>query len=266
MKCGIIGLGKMGEAILKGLLPQVQEGEITLAGYEVSDQRRRELEGRYPLPLASSLQEVLKGTEVILIAVKPQQMDTLLTEMGDLVGGKLLLSIAAGIPSSFIQKRVSSHARIVRVMPNTPALVGEGALAYALGPNTGSNEREIVEKLLSPLGIVIEVAEDLMDAVTALSGSGPAYVFLFLQALSEAGVKVGLPRDLAHTLILQTVKGSLRLLEELKGHPALMMEMVTSPGGTTIAALHAMERAGIRGIIMDGVEAAAQRSKELAKE
>ena len=266
MKCGIIGLGKMGEAILKGLLPQVQRGEITLAGYEVSDHRKRELKGMYPLTLASSLQEVLKETEVILIAVKPQQMDGLLAEMGDLVGGKLLLSIAAGISSSFIQKRVSSNARIVRVMPNTPALVGEGALAYALGPNTGFKEREIVERLLSPLGIVIEVSEDLMDAVTALSGSGPAYVFLFFQALSDAGVKVGLPRDLARTLVLQTVKGSLQLLEELKGHPALMMEMVTSPGGTTIAALHAMERAGIRGIIMDGVEAAVQRSKELAKE
>jgi len=265
MKCSIIGLGKMGEAILKGLLPQVQKGEIALTGYEVSDQRKRELEGRYPLTLSSSLQEALEETEVILVAVKPQQIEGLLAEMGGLVEGRLLMSIAAGISSSFIQKRVSPNARIVRVMPNTPALVGEGALVCALGPNTGPKEREIVEKLLSPLGIVIEVAEGLMDAVTALSGSGPAYVFLFLQALSDAGVKVGLPRDLASALIIQTMKGSLRLLEELKGHPALMMEMVTSPGGTTIAALHAMERAGIRGIIMDGVEAAAKRSKELAK-
>ena len=265
MHCSLIGVGKMGEAILKGLLPSVKKGQITLTGYEISPERKREIEEKYRLPLAYTLEESITDAQVILIAVKPQQMKELLAQMGSKTSNRLLISIAAGIPSDFIQARVAPGTRIVRVMPNTPALIGEGALAYSLGPNTTEEDRETVRKLLTSLGTLVEVPEKLMDAVTALSGSGPAYVFLFLQALCDAGVKVGLPRDLAHTLALKTMTGSLKLIEELQEHPARMIEMVTSPGGTTIAALHTMERAGFKGIIMDSVEAAACRSQELAK-
>ncbi len=266
MKCSIIGVGKMGEAILRGLLSLAEEGGISLTGYEVSPQRRGEISKKYHVQLASSLEDAIEESDAVIVAVKPQQMEALLNNMGPLVGGRLLISVAAGITSAFIHARVSPEARIVRVMPNTPALVREGALAYALGPNAQEEDRRWVEALLSPLGKVVEVEEGLMDAVTALSGSGPAYVYLFMQSLSDAGVRVGLPRELANLLVFQTVKGSLKLMEETGSHPAQLMEMVTSPGGTTIAALHAMERAGIRGIVMDGVRAAESRARELAKE
>ncbi len=265
MKCCIIGVGKMGEALLKGLLSRAKKEEFFLTAYEISPQRRKEIEELYPVSMAKSLDEALEDTQVILLAVKPQQMGKLLEEMKDKTLGPLIVSVAAGIPISYIKDRVAKDARIVRVMPNTPALVGEGVLAYALGPGTTEEDRKLVEELLSPLGTVVEVPERLMDAVTALSGSGPAYVFLFLQALSDAGVRVGLPRDLANTLALKTMTGSLKLLEELQEHPAKMIEMVTSPGGTTIAALAVMERAGLRGIVMDAVAAAEARSRELGQ-
>ncbi len=265
MKCSIIGVGKMGEAILRGLLPQAKKGEIFITAYEASPRRKKEIEAKYQIPLAQSLEEALEDAQVILIAVKPQQMREVLEGIKDKTWNRLVISIAAGITTSFIQERVDPKTRIVRVMPNTPALVGEGALAYSLGPNTTPQDRQTVERLLAPLGTVVEVSEKLMDAVTALSGSGPAYVFLFLQALSDAGVRVGLPRDLAYTLALSTMKGSLKLIEELQGHPAQMIEMVTSPGGTTIAALAIMERAGFKGIVMDAVAAAHARSRELGQ-
>lgn len=265
MRCSLIGIGKMGEAILKGLLPSVKEGKISLTGYEISPERKIEIEEKYRFLLAPTLEDCIAESQVILVAVKPQQMGELLAQIGSNTSGKLLISVAAGIPGSIIQAQVAPGTRIVRVMPNTPALVGEGVLAYSLGPNTTQADRETVETLLAPLGAVIEVPEKLMDAVTALSGSGPAYVFLFLQALSDAGIGVGLPRDLAYILAIKTMTGSLKLIEELQEHPARMIEMVTSPGGTTIAALHTMERAGFRGIIMDAVKAAARRSEELGK-
>ena len=265
MRCSLVGVGKMGEAILKGLLPSVKEGKISISGYEIFSKRRREIESKYALSLASTLEEALEEARVIIVAVKPQQMEELLREMGDRTSGRLLISVAAGITSSFIQARVAPGTRIVRVMPNTPALIGEGVLAYTLGPNTTQKDRETVETLLSPLGTVVEVPERLMDAVTALSGSGPAYVFLFLQSLIDAGVRVGIPRDLASTLALKTMTGSLKLLEELHEHPAKMIEMVTSPGGTTIAALAVLEKAGFRGMIMEAVAAAEARSRELGQ-
>jgi len=266
MQCCLIGVGKMGEALLRGLLPRIKKGEIFFTGYEISSQRKKEVEAKYRISLAQTLEEALKEAQVILMAVKPHQMGELLERIKDKAPGRLMVSIAAGITISFIQARVGSEARIVRVMPNTPALVGEGVLAFTLGPNTTGEDRKSVEQLLAPLGTTVEVPEGLMDAVTALSGSGPAYVFLFLQALSDAGVKVGLPRELAHTLALKTMRGSLKLMEELQEHPAKMIEMVTSPGGTTIAALSVMERAGFRGIVMDAVAAAETRAKELGQE
>ncbi|RLD99404.1 MAG: pyrroline-5-carboxylate reductase, partial [Aquificota bacterium] len=149
MHCSLIGVGKMGEAILKGLLPSVKKGQITLTGYEISPERKREIEEKYRLPLASTLEESITDAQVILIAVKPQQMKELLAQMGSKTSSRLLISIAAGIPSDFIQARVAPGTRIVRVMPNTPALIGEGALAYSLGPNTTEEDRETVRKLLT---------------------------------------------------------------------------------------------------------------------
>ncbi len=265
MKCSLIGVGRMGEAILKGLLPLVEEGKISITGYEISSKRKEEIEKKFPISLASSLEEALDQAQVVILAVKPQHMDGLLREVGPSLGNRLLISVAAGITTSFLKERVAPDTRIVRVMPNTPALIGEGALAYTMGPNTTGEDRERVETLLSPLGTVVEVEERLMDAVTALSGSGPAYVFLFLQALIDGGVRVGLPRDLAFTLALKTMTGSLKLLEALQEHPVKMLEMVTSPGGTTMAALAVMEREGFKGIVMDAVAAAEARGKELGQ-
>lgn len=263
--CGVIGIGKMGEALFSGLSSLAAEEEIRLTGYEISPVRKREIEEKYGLLLAGSLGEMLEQCQVLILAVKPQQMEELLEEIGKDTGGKLIVSIAAGVSTKFIEEKVAPSTRVVRVMPNAPALIREGTLAYCLGPNASFDDGETVKSLLASLGMVVEVPEELMDAVTALSGSGPAYVFLFTQALIDAGVRVGLSRDLASDLVLQTMKGSVELVRRMKGSPAAMIEWVTSPGGTTIAALHSMERAGIKGIIMDGVKAAWERSRELEK-
>lgn len=265
VRCGIVGVGKMGEALLKGLLKLQSQGEIEILGYEVSRERREEIEERYRMKLEDSLITLLRRCDALFLAVKPQQMGDLLDEMGRWTDGKLLISIAAGISLDTLRRGASSQTKVVRVMPNTPALLGEGAIAYALGPGCGPKEKALVERLLSPLGMVVEVKEALMNAITALSGSGPAYVFLMVEALTDAGVRVGIPRDLSLKLTLKTLDGSLKLMNAVGKHAAEMIDMVTSPGGTTIVALHQMEKAGFKGIVMDAVKAAEERARELEK-
>ena len=259
MVVGILGFGKMGEAIAKGLLNK----GFKVVAYDISE-GRKSLAKEMGVEALKTPLSLVSSADVIFVAVKPQVFLDAVRPMGAVPDTKVVVSVMAGVSSETIKKAMGID-RVVRVMPNTPALVGEGALAVAFCGEFSQEEKERILTLLDPLGLVVEVQEVYMDAVTALSGSGPAYVFLFLEALEDAGVRVGLPRDVARLLALQTLKGSVRLAEE--GSSARdLINAVTSPGGTTIAALHVLERAGFKGIVMDAVEAAWRRSKELGKQ
>jgi pyrroline-5-carboxylate reductase len=188
--------------------------------------------------------------------------------MGDLRDGlrpdQLIVSIAAGISLKTLADGLGSGCRIIRVMPNTPCLVGCGASAYSRGPHATEQDAQLVQRLLSNVGTAVEVPEKLLDAVTGLSGSGPAYVYQIIEALSDGGVRMGLPRETATRLAAQTVLGAAQMVLSTGQHPGALKDAVTSPGGTTIAGLHALERGGLRGTLMDAVEAATQRAKELS--
>ncbi len=256
---GIIGFGRMGEAIALGLKGV---GDVELGVFDI-DRERRSLAQSKGLRVFSGNVELVRSSDVVILAVKPQVMYEVASEIkGDISDSKLVISIAAGISCEKLKKMLEIE-RVVRVMPNTPALVSQGAIALSFCGSFSEKEKELVLEIFSVLGRTFEVPESYMDAVTALSGSGPAYVFLFLEALSDAGVRVGLPRDLSLELAFQTLKGSIYLFESRKTVPREFIDMVTSPGGTTISALHILERAGFKGIVMDAVEAAWRRSKEL---
>ncbi len=255
---GILGFGKMGEAIALGLKSL---GDVDVGAFDV-DRERLSLAEKGGIRTFGSGAELVESSDVVILAVKPQVIEGVADEIRGRLDRKLVVSIAAGVSCEKL-KKVLGIDRVVRVMPNTPALVSQGAVAVSFCGSFSEEERQTVLRLLSALGRTFEVPEGYMDAVTALSGSGPAYVFLFLEALSDAGVKVGLPRELALELAFQTLKGSVALFEAEGGIPREFIDMVTSPGGTTISALHILERSGFKGIVMDAVEAAFRRSKEL---
>jgi pyrroline-5-carboxylate reductase len=212
----------------------------------------------------TSNQDVIAGSDVLVLAVKPQSMAGLLAEVRPLVTPRhLVVSIAAGVTLEQLSQGLGAGRRLVRVMPNTPCLVGASAAAYAAGPSATPEDITLVDRLMNAVGRAFPVPEHLLDAVTGLSASGPAFVYAVIEALSDGGVRVGLPRDVATVLAAQTVFGSAKMVLETGSHPAVLKDMVTSPGGTTIAGLHALERGGLRAALMDAVEAAAQRSQEL---
>lgn len=206
----------------------------------------------------------VRGADVVVLAVKPQDASATLSAMHDAWRlGALLLSVAAGLSTAALEAMVPAGLRVVRAMPNTPARIGEGATAICAGAAAGPDDLDLVGQLLAGTGVVVPVAEKQMDAVTGLSGSGPAYVFLVIEALVEAGVELGLTRDVARRLAVQTVRGSAGMALQPDAHPTLLREAVTSPGGTTAAGLAALERAGLRAAIADGVRASADRSAAL---
>ena len=263
-RIAFLGGGNMAEAIVRGLIRENPAAALMIA--EISAERRAWLSTAYP-----NVQVVENGTEaadwgdVLVLAVKPQQAAVILTAIKPAVsGGKLVVSIMAGVRSSFIEEALGSETQVVRVMPNTPALIGAGASAICAGANATRDDLDCVEGIFAKTGLVVRVDEKQMDAVTGLSGSGPAYVFTFVEALADAGVKNGLSREISYQLALQTVLGAARMLAETGEHPAQLREKVTSPGGTTIAGLHVLENGCFRGTIMDAVDAASRRSKELA--
>jgi pyrroline-5-carboxylate reductase len=209
---------------------------------------------------------VLNRSEVVVLAVKPQQVAPVLAELQQhLRSEHLIVSIAAGVTLHTLHAGLGAGCRLVRVMPNSPCLVGTGASAFVCGPHATPADAELVSALLSTVGIAVPVPESQMDAVTGLSGSGPAYVFQMIEALSDGGVRVGLPRDVSTKLAAQTVLGAARMVLETGEHPAALKDAVASPGGTTIAGLHAMERAGVRAGLMDAVQEATVRSIELGR-
>ncbi len=261
-----LGAGNMAGALLRGLLAQgiADPGEILCT--DVREERLAELHTKYGVTTLSSNREATQRADVVVLATKPQAFDRLLPEVGAaLKPDTLVLSIAAGITCKAIEGHLPAGARVVRAMPNTPAIVDAGATGIAMGTNATTGDIVLARKLFDGIGISVVLDETLIDAVTGLSGSGPAYIFLIIEALSDAGVKVGLSRHQALKLAAQTVLGSAKMLLETNQHPGTLKDQVTSPGGTAIAGLHTLEAGGLRTTLMDAVEAATNRSRELGE-
>lgn len=264
---GFIGGGQMGEALIRGIIDSglYDAAEISVA--EPYEERRNYMTSTYGVQVFPESTPLWDSCTTIVLAVKPQIMEIVLAASKDFVTpAHLIITIAAGLPISFYEQKLErDDCKIIRVMPNTPALVLKAASGFSGNKNVTEDDLLCCEEILNKIGKSVNLDESALDAVTGLSGSGPAYVFTFADAMIDAGIKVGLPRPTAETLALQTILGSVELLIESKKHPADLRAMVTSPGGTTIAAQHILERSGFKGIIMDAIEAAVNRSKELGK-
>ncbi|MEX5631138.1 pyrroline-5-carboxylate reductase [Parafrankia sp. FMc2] len=272
----IVGVGRLGGALLSGLLRAGRAPSDVLAA-ERDERRAAEIAASFGVKVVDPPAAVAEA-EVVVLAVKPQDMGSVLAEIRDHVRpGALVVSVAAGVTSAFVAERMPPGTAVVRVMTNTPLLVDEAMSALCAGPGAGDEHLAAVEEMLRPVGRVVRVSEAQLDAVTALSGSGPAYFFYLIEAMIEGGVLLGLPRALAAELVVQTAAGSARMLRDAPGpggaggaggaggneHPSLLREAVTSPGGTTIAALRQLDRGGVRAAVLDAVEAACARSREL---
>jgi pyrroline-5-carboxylate reductase len=265
---GFIGGGQMGEALVKGLLKAGVYQANSLIMAEPNAERRRYLETVYEIETCATNSTVWQTCSTVVLAVKPQAMtDVLTSAKPHIQNTHLIITIAAGLPIVHYERLLDNETvKIIRVMPNTPALVLEGASALCRNSHVTSDELQKAVAIFNAVGKTVVLDERYLDAVTGLSGSGPAYVFTFIEALIDAGLKTGLARDVAETLAVQTVLGSVRLMIEDKMHPAVLRSKVTSPGGTTIAGLHVLEKSGFRGIIMDAVEAATRRATELGRQ
>jgi pyrroline-5-carboxylate reductase len=262
----LIGAGRMATALAKGMLSAGLFQVRQLAASDPSPAAAKAFHEATGVAVAKTNLQAVAGADVVLLAVKPQHVAEVLHDLrGDASGGKLVVSIAAGVTLATLAEGLGPRARLVRVMPNTPCLVSEGASAYCLGPGATEDDGRLVERLLSSVGQVHRVPESLLDAVTGLSGSGPAFVCLFIEALSDGGVKMGLPRSVALALAAQTVKGAAAMVLATGEHPAVLKDQVASPGGTTIAGLHALESGGFRAAVLSAVEAATRRSAELGR-
>jgi pyrroline-5-carboxylate reductase len=265
-RLGFIGSGKMATALIRGLLEAKQIAAECLMASDPLPEARLALAQATGIAVVADNRAVAEASEILVLAVKPQTMGAVLAELQPVVTPRhLVISIAAGVPLRRLTQALGVDRRIIRVMPNTPCLVGAGASAYALGAAATADDARLIERILSAVGKAYGVPESLLDAVTGLSGSGPAFVAMVIEALSDGGVRMGLPREVATALAAQTVLGTGRMVLEMKLHPGLIKDMVASPGGTTIAGVHALERAGLRGALIDAVEAATRRSVELGQ-
>lgn len=263
MTVAIIGAGVMGETLLSGLLRGGRRPADLLIG-EKRPERATELAERYAVEVVANTEAVDRADTVVLV-VKPQDMGDVLAEIAPhLRAGQLLVSLAAGITTAYVEARVPDGIPVVRVMPNTPALVDEGMAAISPGTHCDDEHLAVAEDLLAQTGKVIRVPERQQDAVTAISGSGPAYLFFVVEAMIEAGVHLGLPRSTSTELVVQTVVGSAKLLRETGEHPTVLRERVTSPGGTTAAAVRQLENHKVRAAFLTAMEAARDRSASLS--
>jgi pyrroline-5-carboxylate reductase len=263
---GFIGCGKMATALAQGFIRANLVAPAQLIGSDVSEASRANFSRVTGAVTTAHNREVLQAAEVVMLSVKPDQVPGVISEIRDAITpAHLLLSIAAGVTLARLEQALPEGTRIVRVMPNTPALVGASATAYAPGRAARTEDCQLVHRLFVAVGIADQVKEPLLDAVTGLSGSGPAYVFLVLEALSDGGVAAGLPREVATRLAAQTLFGSAQMVLETGQHPAALREMVTSPGGTTIEGLHELEKAGVRAALISAVRSAADKSRRLGQ-
>jgi pyrroline-5-carboxylate reductase len=261
---GFIGTGNMGEALIAGLLKAKFTPPEQIMAFDADGARLRFIQKKYGVKKATDNHHLASQCDPLLLCVKPQSMKEVIEEMADsLDSSKLFISIAAGVPLYAIETYARKQLRLIRVMPNINVLVQEGASAIAPGNLATDDDVKLAKAVFDCVGRSILIHEPLMDAVTGLSGSGPAYVFLIIEALTDAGVHLGMTRAQAFALVTQTVMGSVKLLSHTGDHPALLREKVTSPGGTTAAGLYKLEEGGLRKILIDAVIAATQRSKEL---
>lgn len=265
-RIGFLGAGNMAFALLSGLIARGGFDKHQLVASEPREERRAELRAALGIEVVASNAELCTRADVLVLSVKPQVVPVVLAECQGLLGqGHLLISIAAGVTTASIEKQIGDGARVVRAMPNTPALAGASATALAAGRAATPEDVALARSLFDAVGKTVVLAEHHLDAVTGLSGSGPAYVMLFVEALADGGVKAGLPRDVALLLATQTVYGAAKLLLQTGEHPARLRDMVTSPGGTTIAGLAVLERRAVRGALIEAVEHATARAAELGK-
>jgi pyrroline-5-carboxylate reductase len=261
----LLGAGKIGESLLAGLLSSGWRAPEEIVATGRREERIRDVAGRHGIRTTLSNAEAVAGAGLVVIAVKPQDFDTLLGEIGGLLTPEqTVLSVAAAIPTAQIEARIAPGVPVVRAMPNAPSLVHEGMAGVCAGAHAGDEHLALAEDVLSHLGSVVRVPERAMDAVTAVSGSGPAYFALLAEGMIEAGILLGLSREVSTQLVVQTMLGTARLLRDEKMHPVELREGVTSPGGTTIRAIQELENAGVRAALFNAIQAAMERSKELA--
>jgi pyrroline-5-carboxylate reductase len=264
-RIAILGTGQIGEALLAGLLSTGWRKPAEIVATVRREERVAELAERHGVHATTSNIEAVSGAAMIVIAVKPQDFDGLLGEIGGILSpDQTVLSIAAAVPTSTIEDRIAPGVPVLRAMPNTPALVHEGVAGLCAGAHADDEHLALAEDVLSHVGRVVQVPERYMDAVTAVSGSGPAYFALLAEAMIEAGILLGLSREDTTELVVQTMLGTAKLLRDEKMHPVELREMVTSPGGTTIRAIRELEQAGVRAAFLNAIQAAMDRGRELA--
>lgn len=262
---GIIGAGNMAGALIRGLI-RTGFPAAKLRAFDKDGAKTAALAGELGITAAPTASEVVENSAVVLLGLKPGLICAVAEEHRSLSANRLWISIAAGITTAKLERALGAEARVVRAMPNTPALISEGATAICGGKYATSDDLDLAQTLLCAVGMTVAVTESMMDAVTAVSGSGPAFVMLVIEAMTDGGVRAGLPRALAQALAAQTVRGAATLLQQTGKHPGELKDMVTSPGGTTIAGIEALEARGLRSAMIAGVMAAAARSRELGEE
>jgi pyrroline-5-carboxylate reductase len=266
LNIGFLGAGKMATALAKGFVSARLFDAKQVIASDSFEAAAAAFAKEVGAKTTAFNPDVVKFADVLILAVKPDQVGGVLSEIrGQFTEKNLLISIAAGVTLAKLESGLGTGSRVIRVMPNTPALVGESATCFAPGKSATAADAELAKKLFSSVGIAFQVKESLLDAVTGLSGSGPAYVYQFIEALSDGGVAAGLPRDIATKLAAQTVLGSAKMVLETGQHPGTLKDQVTSPGGTTIEGLHELEKGKLRGTVMSAVRAATEKSKKLGQ-
>ena len=268
-RIGFIGTGHMARALARGFLETVTVTKEQLFGYDINPEAIQRFVDQTGGTKVDATKDLVANSDVVFLAVKPQQMGEVLRSIGALRANgfnPLWITVAAGMLIRTYLKEMGNTARLVRVMPNTPCLVGEGVCGFSVSEGVKADDVQLVTDLLSTVGIAIQVPERQLDAVAGLSGSGPAYVYMMIEAMADGGVKMGLSRDLALQLATHTVKGSAHVLQHTKEHPAVLKDKVCSPRGTTISGVHILEQVGFRAAVMGAVEAATLRSREMGAE
>jgi pyrroline-5-carboxylate reductase len=264
-KLAVLGAGKMGEALVAGLLASGWRKPDEIVATTRRDEHAAELSKQFGIEVTTENAKAVAGAEVVVLAVKPQDIDSLLSDVSaHLTPDQTVLSFVAAIPTTFIEERIGAAVPVVRAMPNTPSIVHEGMAGIAAGKFAQDSHLSLATEVLEHVGRVVAVPESYLDAVTAISGSGPAYFALLAEAMIEAGILLGLSREISTELVIQTMLGSAKLLRDEGMHPVELREMVTSPGGTTIRAIRVLEQSGVRAAFLNAIQAAMERSQELA--
>lgn len=265
-KIAVIGAGHMGSALIGGMLRGKLVSEKNITATRRDEEALKELRRRWGVHALADNKKAVEGADIVIISVKPQMSRAVLLEIGPrLDKSQLLISVMAGITAATINKRVKKPCPVVRAMPNTPVLVDAGATAIAAGQYAGESDLALAEAVFGSVGTVVTLPESAMDAVTGLSGSGPVYLFMVIEAMIDGGVKMGIPRAVASKLAAQTVFGAAKLVIETGKHPAILKDEVTTPGGTAINAIHTLEAKGLRSVLIDAIVSATQRSQELSR-